>query len=311
MAMIQNGSGTDKDCCISIANGGKPPKGVYISYLVQAGIPLLFNITLLVIIISRKKLISKKSNKLFINLQVVHILLCISGIVSKFYMSVEVVIFSNGCLVELFLSLILITSDRCINIKFPFEYENIKTKKVILMITCSWVITTIFVILYVEVVTSEYYRVVISTILLGVATFSLTLSNLTIYIIARRHVNAIQMNTTYCDVKKRKGILKSTYVCFSFILSFVISWLPLFLHNVMALVEEYKPSHKKLFTKVVVRMAMLNSLLDPLLYICFNRDVKRELKMIFTKMKKPRISVRKNRYNIDVTQSAQYDVSSC
>ena len=278
---VQNSSTVIKN--VSKGKTNESSEDIDISYLLQAGFPLFFNIVVLVLIISRRKLISKKSNKLFINLLVVHILLCISGIVSKFHMSVGVVIFSNGCLIELFLSLILITSDRCVNIKFPFEYHKINTKKVILMITSSWVITAIFVILYIEVVTNGYYRVVISTILLGFATFTLTLSNITIYIIARRHVNAIRRNTSLESMKNRKRVLKSTYVCFSIILSFVISWLPYFVHNVMTLVKAYIPGGYKLFTKVVVRVAMVNSLIDPFLYLCFNRDVKKELKKIMAK----------------------------
>lgn len=257
-----------------------------VSYLVQAGLPIFFNIALLAFIASRRKLINKKANKIFVNLQVVHVLLCVSGIIGKFDKAVEVVVFSNGCLIELFLVLILMTVDRYINIKYPFYYENLPTRKIIFMIVTSWAITVLSVTMYLYFGADGYHRVVISTFLLGIATFTLALSNIRIYIIAQSHVKAIKKYSTDNNNAARRNritTLKSTYVCFSIIFSFVITWLPLFIHNAMFLLKIYRPAPSKTFTQIVVRLAMVNSLLDPLLYFCFNKDLKHELKLILTK----------------------------
>lgn len=252
------------------------------SYFIQAGFPLLFNIIVLILITTRKKLFEKHSNKLFVNLQAVHIALCITGIIAKFHRCPAIVLLSNGCLIELFLSLILITSDRCYKIKCPFAYELLKMRHVICMIISSWIIAVIFVILCVQFDASGYCRVVISTILLGLASFSLSLSNLSNYIIARRHGTTIHkyIPKSPSSTSTTKVAMKSTYVCFAIVSLFVVSWFPLLIHNVLALAHAYEPRGHKVFTEVAVRMAMLNSFIDPLLFLCFTRDVKKEIRLL-------------------------------
>lgn len=273
-----------------------------VSYLVQAGLPLIFNIPVIMLIISRKKLFSKKSSKFTVNLQTVHILLCITGIVYQFHQIKVLVIVSNGLLIALFLSLILITTDRCLIIKYPFKYEHIKTKIIALEIISTWTIIFIYMLLFLKVNISGYYRTLFSTVMLGIAAFSLILSNVTMYVIAKRHVRAIRRFRTEFDINKKKRVLKSTYVCLSFVVSFLVSWIPLFVHNVITFTGAYQPKSTKIFTQVVVRMAMVNSMLDPFLYLYFNRDAKSELKTIFTGIERQslkKLSVRRRYENFE------------
>lgn len=268
---------------ISGYHDGHKPSSVDASYLIQAGLPLLFNITVLLLILSRKKLFQEHSNKLFLNLQLVHIMLCITGIISKLHLCYFVVLISNGCLVELLLSLILITLDRSFKIRYPYKYEGVRTRRVICFIVTTWIISALFVILYVELRPIGNCRVILSTVLLGLASFSLTLTNISNYIIAKKHITFMRKYTINSN-RKTKVAIKATYVCCSIVSLFVVSWCPLFVHNVMVLAHAYEPHSTKVFTEIVVRMAMLNSFIDPILFLCFTLDVKDEIRMILSRL---------------------------
>ena len=110
-------------------------ENIDIAFLTQSTVAFCFNVCLLIFIISRNKLRNKKSTKIFLNLQSVHILLSITGTVTTFYLPDEAVIINNGLLMELFLTLIITSSDRYVAIQYPYKYEEISKRNVLVIIT--------------------------------------------------------------------------------------------------------------------------------------------------------------------------------
>ena len=211
----------------------------------------------------------------FMNLQIVHIILSITGIIHIFYSSNRVeVILNNGFLIEMFFSLMLTTVDRYVAISYPYTYEKLTTKEVLVAITCSWIIPIVFLVLAFTLKATQQHLTIITTVAIAVAAVTLTISNARIYIIAKRHAIAITGT-------KGKKVLKSTYVCFAIVFSFVFLWLPYLVHNVMVLANRHEPCGKEgvsTFTRGVFQTALVNSLLDPILFVAFRRDMKKALK---------------------------------
>jgi hypothetical protein len=258
-------------------------EGIDIAFIVQATISLCFNVVLLVFISSQKTLRKEKSNQMFINLLHVHIIMAIAGVVAKVYLPDESAVINNGFLMEMFLSLIITSSDRYINIKFPYTYAHLTTNNIILIIMTSWFISGMFVMFSLIFKITPFHSTLVCTVLIITATVTLALTNINIYAIAKRHAAAILKHSSPAkpNGKMKSKVLKSTYVCLAVVMSFIILWLPLLIHNVMVLIKVYKPASGKLFTKIVLHVACFNSLVDPLLYLCFRKNVKQRLRKLF------------------------------
>ena len=277
----------------SQSNMTQENNSIQISFIVQSSLGVCANAALLIFIMTQRVLRCKVTNKFFMNLLTVHIILNFIGIVSKsrLHLRKEEVIINNGFLMEMFFSLIITTCDRYIYIRYPFKYERLTTKTVVFIILCSWVISAIVVALSVIFEASQYRCTMVSTSLILISSITLASSNINIYVIARRHANAIRRNSrTFANAKEETlpRITKSTYACFAIIISFVVLWCPYFVHNMMAILTIYTPSRDKVFTRAVVHIAWFNSLVDPALYICFNKNTKKVLRRSF--QLKPQLS---------------------
>jgi hypothetical protein len=247
----------------------------------------IFNMVLFAYIISNRKLRGKISNKFFLNVQLVHMILSISGIVCIFLPRKppkQEVVLNNGFLMEMFFSLIITTCDRYIAIEYPYMYETLTTKTTVYIIMSSWVIPICFVGFALHFDITQHHCTVVSTIVIAIATIILTLSNMNVYSIAKR--SAKRFGKTLKN-KKNTKLLKSTYVCFILVSSFIILWFPYFIHNLLAMIDETKANNNNIFTRIVVQVALLNSILHPVLFVLFRRDIKKELRKSFNIKKQP------------------------
>lgn len=256
--------------------------GLDIAQLIQCISILILNISVSTLILKQKKLRKKKNNKLFLNLQICHIFISILGTLTIFYPTRLKVIISNGLLIELYLSMIITSTDRFISIKYPFKYQKVRTKTITIAIGIAWIPSVLFVSIAVALNVNQYFCTVLSTILISSATILLSIFNLNIYIIAKRHKDSIMrlIKVIEGNDKQMAKISKSTYVCFAIVFSFIILWMPYLIHNILVLLKSYRPDSENTFTKTVEHVALYNSLIDPLLFVCFSKDVKRELKKV-------------------------------
>lgn len=255
---------------------------VEIVFIIQEVISLCFNVPLLFYIINDKKTRRAKHNRFFMNLLLVHVALSTAAVIATFYLPSISAIINGGFFMEMFLSLVICSFDRYINIKLPYKYAKLTSTKILFIAAGSWGISTIFVVISTILRITPYQMTVVFTSLILLSGIILTSSNVHIYLIAKRHAKAILTNNTAAaDVRKEKKVLKATYVCFALVASFIMLWLPLLLHGVLVMVNMYTPAKEKMFTKIVFNIGCLNSIIDPILYVCFRKELRKNFQRIF------------------------------
>ena len=252
-----------------------------ICFITIEALSICLNAVLFFKIISLRRQRRQKPNQFFINLLLLHILVSMAIIVAKFYLPEESVVVNNGFFLEMFLCLLMCSTDRYIYIKFPYMYANLTTSRIICMVASSWVITGSFVVLSMLFKITIVQSTALCTAIIIVASLVLVSSNINIYIIAKRHQKAIlKFNTATVDREKESRSLKATYVCLTLVGSFVITWVPLLVHNVLVLAHAHEPTNGSLFTVLAQHIGFSNSIVDPLLYIYFRQDLRESLKRI-------------------------------
>ena len=104
-------------------------------------IGLILNLIVFFNIINLRKLRRKNSCRLFANIQMVHIILLSSNMVSYIIQAENFtqIYINNALMIQLFLSLMLATVDRYVAIKYPYKYERVRSRHVLTVIVCSWI----------------------------------------------------------------------------------------------------------------------------------------------------------------------------
>lgn len=244
---------------------------------------LLLNGALFIMIMNQKKIRNTKSCKLFLNLQFVHVLLLTSNIIHKSYDGYNAfhIYMNNGLLIEMFLAMVLATIDRLIAIRFPYVYVNIQTKHTLFGVACSWLPGIIFTVTAVIFLPRQEYMSILSTVLLCVAMIILVSSNASVYVIARKQWHGIRTRCTQASFRgfKENKQLKSIYVCLSIVTSFFVFWMPYLVHSLMFLLAGDDAVNLKL-TMCVELVAFANSLTDPILFVVFRKDARKEVRRL-------------------------------
>lgn len=242
----------------------------------------ILNTSLVTFIISKRKLRGKKTNKFSLNLFFTHSILSMFGIVTSFIESKPLLIETTLYLtfqIEMIISLVITTCDRFIAIQYPYWYETLTTKTTITIIALSWCVPVLFAMIILNIDIHLNQLIIISTIFVVTAVFVLTFTNLKVYIIARDSARRDSKHS----IKKsgssnNTGLLKSTYVCFTLVSSFILFWLPYLVHNMLAIFDALTPSGRNVVTRVVVLVASLNSVFDPIFFVLLRRDVKKVIR---------------------------------
>ena len=145
-----------------------------------------------------------------------------------------------------------------------------------LMIMATWLITvflTLILIFAADISNRQLTVILTFTIIISVLTLSVC--NFSVYVIARRHYVIIRGQFK----KQTTGRIpkKPLLTCIAIVCTFCLLWLPYLLHNVLFLGNVYVVGRSKLFSELVLFVASLNSIVDPVIFIWFNRDLKSEL----------------------------------
>ena len=287
-ALITGVPTSSNNTTTSHAEVGTPLEAIDIAFITQQTISLIINAPLLICIVRESSKRRHLLNLFFTNLVSVHIMLSIGTIVEKFYYPECSAAMNGGFFVEMFFSLIICSLDRYIYITYPFKYDSLSLAKIAAIIVTSWIISAMFIVFSILFETTSYQITAVSTVLILSAAFVLVTSNIHIYKIVRRHAMAIlgnQIPSSAVDIAKESVKVKATYVCLILVTVFVVLWLPLMTHNVLTLLGVYEPTHEKLFTKIVFNVGCFNSIVDPLLYVVFRKDLRESLQKHITKPK--------------------------
>lgn len=246
--------------------------------IVQSTLIIIFNTMLLILLLKRTLLRRKKSFQFFLNLQLIHILLGTISILSIFFRVFNDHIINNGILLAMFSSLMITTADRFIAIKYPFFHNSITSKVVVIVVMTSWMPTIIFLVVTSAVggITSQNLKVV-HVIMIASASTVLAVSNILVYIVAKKHEQFLKENSANRK-QTEKSTLKATYVCLCIVLSFIVFWLPYCIHDILELIGSLDGGSG--FDIIVEQIALFNSLIDPILFVCLSKLVRKEISHI-------------------------------
>lgn len=240
---------------------------------VVAGSMFLLNLCLIILILRCKKLYRKHNVKCFISLFTAHILMAVSQFLSNLYDNVEIPLLMNALLLQMFSSLMIASIDRFLAIKYPFRYNKITTRHVNGTVAISWILSMVFFASIVVINIQQTSLTILSSCLIVVSSLVLTATNFSVYSLAKRHSKAIEKTTVQTTENRNPSQRnKFIYVCFALVASFVVLWLPYLTYNILKLLGFNDQC--KILLRSTEFFAFSNSVLDPVLFVLFRKDVK-------------------------------------
>ncbi len=125
------------------------------------------------------------------------------------------------------------------------------------------------------------------TILVVVATFILTAFNIMILIIAKNHQHFVRRNSHLRYTKQKRGkntTVRASYVCIAVVMNLIVFWMPHCIHDVIKMTSSRVTSHDLDVLDITVRqLTLLNSLSDPILFLCLSVSTQKELRSLLSK----------------------------
>ena len=189
-----------------------------------------------------------------------------------------------------FSSIVLVTFDRLITVRFPFIYQQLDRKKIFTSFVLAFAIPFIFFVCAVSTrISSTIYLIYLVMIIL--TTSMVSISNYIIYRQVLVQLNSIKVNIvadnlTECEKHKKQLHLrqvKSTQVCLILASSFVFFWMPVCVNTMAVLFmgwERYcQVAHMNLRVAAHA-IAYCNSFFDPILYSYFTKDIKNKIRRV-------------------------------
>jgi len=275
---------------------GKQLDQSYNILLVEGSLNIVANLPILVFLLyNHKKLLVRHTTKYFINIQVIHIVVGVEIILTfMFNFNTNIVMtMTKILLTEMIFSMLMLNCDRYFAISRPFIYQKVTSKKVYLLIAVSWIIMLVELVLFIAL--NLKIQVVLNlslTILMTVSITVLTYSNIVIWFIARKHIHYIAQNSVNEPIReiiRRKQLKKSTLSCMVIVGSFVVLYTPSFIHNITVVTTDFKARFSNAFTTSILVISLLNGIVDPLLYVMFNNEIKSEIVNSLPFLKRRRI----------------------
>jgi len=267
----------------------------FILFLVAGSVNIVANLPLLVFLLyNHKKLLKRHTTKYFINIQAIHIIGGMKIIFTTTFFNCPsniAVALSKILMTEMILSMLMLNCDRYFAISKPFVYQKMTSKKACLLIAASWMIMLVeFVLFIVLNLRRQVVLNVILTILMIISITVLTYSNIVIWFIARKHIDSIAQNSVNEHTRernRRKHLKKSTVSCLVVIGSFIVLYTPSLIHNVME--AWFRSTLSDAFTTSFIVIALMNGIVDPLIYVMFNSEIKSEIVNSLPVLKKKKV----------------------
>ena len=256
-------------------------------FYVQFFLTTLLCTSLFILIAVRKKLLFKRSNQVFLNVLLVHIIFNIAAITTEVtapndYQTIAV---NNAYLLGLITSVILLCIERLLLVKYPRKHSKIDDNLTSAAVTFSWAPCILF--LTVELINEKHhirhlllFRVVL--IVLG-EVFLVTLICI-IFFFARRYDNYVKKNTSLPEQTHR--MLRECSVCVAIVMSFSLLWLLLLVAVFMFLAGKMDIG----YIYMIQHFLPLNALKDVVIYICLSIEMRHEVKCLFKKCRRRLLS---------------------
>jgi len=250
----------------------------------------LLYMLIIFVLLSSARLREIKSNQLLLNLSIGHTLTGLShfaGMWTTF--RVGKVVFVAG--VYAYLSLAVLTIDRCIYILKPFRYERLHRGWHILCMAISPVLALILFAFYVHSgLNNPVHLDTMSTLpfvfLIFLLIGLLLIPSFIVFRIARRQRNRIVSlrvalsNGTVRGTSKMNDI-RSFYASFGCVTTFALLWLPHLILRIWEIASGVQVRYT--YVAITAIIATLNPFSDAVISVWFNKDLKTRLKNVLRK----------------------------
>lgn len=247
---------------------------------------LIANIVMAILILTKKRE-KTVACKLILNLLCLSVLVSLMAILQTVscsrYKSLLACV-NKGLLVQLIVGMFLITLDRFMAITFPLKHKLNKTKQIVAMLVSPWIIGTIFVLFSLFFYPRNGRFTCLTTFLIGFSMIFHIISNTIVCLIARRGFCCKVSRNPATRIVSSKKSLKSLYFCVVMIMSSLLLWMPYLVYSILVIVRGHKDTSMQ-YKHVFVTIALLNALVDPIMFVNSRRDrkesVPREYKVSF------------------------------
>ena len=256
----------------------------------------LLYIFIIFVLLSSPRLRRKKSNQLLMNLSIGHLMTGLShfaGMWTTFHVSRFVflgVFYAN-------ISLVTLTIDRCIYIRFPFRYQLLNRGVHVLFMTVSPVLCIVLLFAYsLDGLNNPANAGTVAKIpflsSLVVTTGMLFIPNLVVFRIVRRQRMTIlrsqcrdPRNDLSSNVYAKRSEIRTFYICFGCACTYTLLWFPIFVLKVVEIFNGTQINYTHLAISAIV--SNMNPFADAFFCICFNKEIKCSLKRLFKRNKTP------------------------
>ena len=275
-------------------------------------IGILINVCVILLMLRKRNLLKRSSNKILLNLLISECIVCITFTAASTNFLVhgeESSSVDDICILQRsfavvaaivlclsLLNLILLTLDRLIAIKWPLTYSDRITKKhIYLSIVLVWVISTTYDIVIISVYCTlgpeKILQIantgVVVTVIFGF--LILVISNSFIFVEAKKQMNTlmkISRNFLENDSSSRERFNKLEnriiYRNVGIAICFMLFWINAVITDILCLLDAEVNINYMITAFYLVHVYYL---LEPLWYVGMSHDVKKEIKKIFKHFK--------------------------
>ena len=262
----------------------------YIAILVLSTLGTLVNGSVIGILLSSSVLRRNRAIQLFINLLASYFVFNLLTIFGVSIERVKVHDYIVALKLVATLSLVVLTIDRMLAIKFPFRYHLLPSWSTILMSALCWIIPIAFTVVAKTVLEKSSLNQARSSKIVFVfiaGIIFLVISNLIIFREARAQQKKIRRSNTITSCDRRTVThfqeARLAYLCFGVVIIYSLLWLPV----ILELMIDMKNVQLQQTVSIVTRgLVYMSSILTPLFCVGYNRLIKDHMRYICFRSKK-------------------------
>jgi len=245
---------------------------------------------LVYLVLTSRNLRSKRSNRLLVNLGIGHALTGVIQFIGVLTLNPIGKLAYSGYVYSS-LSLIMLSIDRCIFIRWPFIYERMPEVVHVIFMGISPLasITSLVHNLtsgrgLATKVSSNSVSMMIFVFGKTSCIFILLALNLLVYLTVRKHKQQIKvLHRSKPVVERRTSVhkdIRAFYICFGCVITFALTWLPCISIQFFRLFLGFRISYSTFILSFTV--ANLNPFSDAFIFVWFDTEVKTHLKKILS-----------------------------